>query len=76
LARTAVHLGKDDAVSLSRAGHALAFVVHELDAAAFLIDRKRPAIRAFRIRLTHEIVCPLIGKLSGTHDERYGAFQS
>ena len=38
--------------------------------------RKRPAIRAFQIRLTHEIVCPLIGKLSGTHDERYGAFRS
>jgi len=37
---------------------------------------KRPAIRAFQIRLTHEIVCPLIGKLSGTHDERYGAFRS
>jgi len=41
-----------------------------------LINRKRPAIQAFRIRLTHEIVCPLIGKLSGTHDERYGAFRS
>jgi hypothetical protein len=39
-------------------------------------NRKRPAIRAFQIRLTHEIVCPLIGKLSGTHDERYGAFRS
>ena len=38
--------------------------------------RKRPAIRAFQVRLTHEIVCPLIGKLSGTHDERYGAFRS
>jgi adenylate cyclase len=32
-------LGKDDAVALSRAGHALAYVVHELDAGALFIDR-------------------------------------
>src|SRR5262249_46162421 len=41
LARKAVALGKDDAVSLSRAGQALAFLLHELDAAAFCIDRAR-----------------------------------
>jgi hypothetical protein len=35
---------------------------------------KRPAIRAFRIGLAHEIVCPLTGELRGTDDERYGAF--
>jgi TolB-like protein len=39
LAREAVRLGKDDAVSLSRAGHALAYVVHEFDAAELYIDR-------------------------------------
>jgi TolB-like protein/tetratricopeptide (TPR) repeat protein len=39
LARKAVHLGKNDAVSLSRAGNALAFLVHQLDAATFCIDR-------------------------------------
>jgi hypothetical protein len=37
---------------------------------------KRPADRAFHVPLAHEIVCPLIGKLRGTHDERYGAFWS
>jgi hypothetical protein len=37
---------------------------------------KRPADRAFHAPLAHEIVCPLIGKLRGTHDERYGAFGS
>jgi TolB-like protein/tetratricopeptide (TPR) repeat protein len=39
LARKAVQVGKDDAVALSRAGHALAYVVHELDAGALFIDR-------------------------------------
>jgi TolB-like protein len=39
LARKAVQLGKDDAVPLSRGGHTLAFVVHDLDAGAFFIDR-------------------------------------
>ena len=40
------------------------------------MNRKRPADRAFHAPLAHEIVCPLIGKLRGTHDERYGAFGS
>jgi tetratricopeptide (TPR) repeat protein len=31
--------GKDDALALSRAGHALAYLVREFDAAAFCIDR-------------------------------------
>ena len=39
-------------------------------------EGKRPADRAFHAPLAHEIVCPLIGKLRGTHDERYGAFGS
>jgi hypothetical protein len=38
--------------------------------------RKRPADRAFHVPLAHEIVCPLIGKLRGPHDERCGAFWS
>jgi TolB-like protein/tetratricopeptide (TPR) repeat protein len=37
--RAAVELGKDDAVALSRAGHAIAYVVGDLDAGARLIDR-------------------------------------
>jgi len=40
------------------------------------VNGKRPADRAFHAPLAHEIVCPLIGKLRGTHDERYGAFWS
>jgi TolB-like protein len=39
LARKAVQLGKDDAVPLSRAGHALAYVVQEFDAGKLFIDR-------------------------------------
>ena len=39
LARKAVQVGKDDAAALSRAGHALAYVVHELDAGALFVDR-------------------------------------
>jgi len=39
LARKAVQLGKDDAVVLSRAGHALAAVVHDFDAGRLFIDR-------------------------------------
>jgi TolB-like protein len=39
LGRKAVQLGRDDAVALSRAGHALAYVVEELDAGAFFIGR-------------------------------------
>ena len=39
LARRAVALGKDDAVALARGGHALAFVVGELDAGAAFIDQ-------------------------------------
>jgi len=39
LAHKAVQLGKDDALSLSRAGHTLAFVVHELDAAKLFLDQ-------------------------------------
>jgi TolB-like protein/class 3 adenylate cyclase len=39
LARRAVELGKDDAVALSRGGHALAWFVHDLDNGAAFIDR-------------------------------------
>ena len=39
LARKAVDLGKDDALALHRAGHALAYVAHEFDAGASFIDR-------------------------------------
>ena len=39
LARRAAELGKDDAVALSRGGHALGFVVGDLDAAVTFIDR-------------------------------------
>jgi TolB-like protein len=39
LARRAVELGKDDAVALSRAGYALAYVVEDLEAGALFIDR-------------------------------------
>ena len=39
LARRAVALGKDDAVALARGGHALAFVVGELDAGAAFTDQ-------------------------------------
>ncbi len=39
LAKRAVELGKDDAVALSRGGHALAWLVRDLDAAAACLDR-------------------------------------
>jgi TolB-like protein len=39
LARRAVTLGKDDAVALARGGHALAFLVGELDAGMAFIDQ-------------------------------------
>ena len=39
LGRTAVELGKDDAVALSRAGHAIAYVAEDLDFGALVIDR-------------------------------------
>jgi TolB-like protein len=39
LARRAVDLGTDDAVALCTGGYALAFVAHDLDAGAALIDR-------------------------------------
>jgi TolB-like protein/Tfp pilus assembly protein PilF len=39
LARKAVQYGKDDALVLCRAGHALAYVVHEFDAGQLFIDR-------------------------------------
>ena len=39
LARRAVELGKDDAVALAQGGHALAFVVGDLDGGAAFIDR-------------------------------------
>ncbi len=39
LARRAVALGKDDAVALSRSGHALAHLVGDLDGGIALIDR-------------------------------------
>ena len=37
---------------------------------------KRRTNPAFRISLTRENVCPLTGKLRGTHDEGYGSFWS
>ncbi len=37
--RTAAKLGNDDAVALSRAGHAVAYVAEDLDAGARFIDR-------------------------------------
>lgn len=39
LAQRAADLGKDDAVALSFAGHALVYVAHEVEEAAALIDR-------------------------------------
>jgi tetratricopeptide (TPR) repeat protein len=39
LAKRAVELGKDDAVALSRGGHALAWFERDLDAAASFLDR-------------------------------------
>ena len=39
LARRAVDLGADDAVALCMGGYALAFITHDLDAGAALIDR-------------------------------------
>ena len=38
LARQAVQLGKDDALVLSMAGHALAYVVHDFNAGLLFID--------------------------------------
>jgi tetratricopeptide (TPR) repeat protein len=39
LGRTAARLGEDDAVALSRAGHAVAYVAEDLDMGARFIDR-------------------------------------
>src|SRR5260370_429423 len=39
LAWKAVQLGKDDAVSLSRGGHTLAYVVQDVDAGTIFVDR-------------------------------------
>jgi tetratricopeptide (TPR) repeat protein len=39
MAQKTIQLGKDDAVALHRAGHALAYVVHEFDAGQSFIDR-------------------------------------
>jgi tetratricopeptide (TPR) repeat protein len=39
LAQRAVELGKDDAVALSRVGHALAYIVEDFVAGALFIDR-------------------------------------
>jgi len=39
LAKRAIEVGKDDAVALSRGGHALAWFVRDLDSAAACIDR-------------------------------------
>jgi hypothetical protein len=39
LAQRAVELGKDDAIALAPSGWALAFVVHDLEVGAALIDR-------------------------------------
>ena len=39
LARRATELGKDDAVALARGGHALGFLVGDLDAGAAFVDR-------------------------------------
>lgn len=41
LARSAVELGKDDAVALSWGGHALGFLAGDLDSAVVFIDRAR-----------------------------------
>ena len=41
LAQRAVELGKDDAVALARAGHALAYVVRDFEAGALFNDRAR-----------------------------------
>ena len=51
LARRAGELGKDDAVALSGAGIALAFVVGDLDSGAAFTDRAAPVSRG---------VCPLM----------------
>jgi TolB-like protein/Tfp pilus assembly protein PilF len=39
LARRAIALGKDDAIALARGGHALAYIVGELDAGAAYLDQ-------------------------------------
>jgi TolB-like protein len=39
LARRAVELGKDDAIALARAGHALGFLAGDLDSSAAILDR-------------------------------------
>jgi TolB-like protein len=39
LARKAAEVGRDDAIALARGGFALAYVVHDVDAGAALIDR-------------------------------------
>jgi TolB-like protein len=39
LARKAAEVGRDDAIALARGGFALAYVVHDVDAGATLIDR-------------------------------------
>ena len=39
LARRAVELGRDDAITLSRGGHALAYLLHEVEAGAVFTDR-------------------------------------
>ena len=39
LSRAAARLGEDDAVALSRAGHAVAYVAGDLDAGARFVDR-------------------------------------
>jgi TolB-like protein/Flp pilus assembly protein TadD len=39
LARKATEVGRDDAIALARAGFALAYVVHDVDAGAAFIDR-------------------------------------
>ena len=41
LARRAVELGKDEAIALARGGHALAFLVHDLDSGVIYLDRAR-----------------------------------
>jgi hypothetical protein len=39
LARRAVELGKDDAVALARGGHALAFLIGDLESGVVFLDR-------------------------------------
>jgi hypothetical protein len=49
LARRAVELGRDDAVALTRGGHALGHLAGDLDGGIALIDRRSCSIRISRL---------------------------